>query len=72
MNMATTWAWNSETDSYVFGTQDDGGAVWSQYNELIVWTGNAVYGLHVVNVGDWETREKAMEEVIAQLELMKK
>ncbi len=69
------WKYNKQTDAWVFGQNNNGGGVFqdlsfkNQGHEC--WTGNAVLGNKVVNVGDCRSKSQAQLRVEAQLAEMK-
>lgn len=74
------WTYNRDTDAWNFGSSNDGGAVFldrplSKKNsgslQDQVWTGNAVYGDSVNNIGDCTSKEEAIAKVEAEYDRMR-
>jgi len=74
-----SWTYNPQTDAWVFGTSHDGGGVFldtpmTKTKKKEVWTGNAVFGDEIHNVGDFNRKglemvavEEEYQEMVARL-----
>lgn len=70
------WKYNEQTDAWVFGKDSDGGGVFKDSSLKNrgheCWTGNAVFGSNVVNVGDFNSRGQAQLMVESKLAEMRR
>jgi len=70
------WKYNEQTDAWVFGEYNNGGGVFKDTSLKNkgheCWTGNAVLGLSIVNIGDCRSKGQAQLRVEAQLSEMRR